>query len=103
MVVTYRKDPPPPGLLAVTCDVRDSESVDNCFTAAEELLGGPVGILISNAGAVADSLLLPMTEECFLEVVDANLAGAYRVARRATWGMLRARGDGWCSSPRWWR
>ena len=49
----------------------------------EEQLG-PVEVLVSNAGVNADQLLLSMKEDAWSSVIDANLAGAYRVARRAT-------------------
>jgi 3-oxoacyl-[acyl-carrier protein] reductase len=77
-------------LFAVRCDVTDAGSVDAAFRAVEGELG-PVEVLVSNAGAVRDGLLLTMSEEAFGDVVDVNLAGAYRVAKRAAKGMLRLR------------
>lgn len=74
----------------VVCDVTDSESVDAAFRLVEADLG-PVEVLVSNAGAVRDGLLLTMPEESFQAVLDTNLAGAYRVAKRAAKGMLRLR------------
>jgi 3-oxoacyl-[acyl-carrier protein] reductase len=81
----------PDELLAVQCDVTDGDSVDAAFTTAEEK-HGPVQVLISNAGITADGLLMRMSEEQFTKVLDANLTGAYRVAKRASRNMLRARG-----------
>jgi 3-oxoacyl-[acyl-carrier protein] reductase len=78
------------GLFTVTCDVTDTASVDTAFDAVEERLG-PVEILVSNAGINADQLLLQMKEEAWSSVLDANLTGAYRVARRALPKMIRAR------------
>ena len=46
---------------------------------------------MSNAGITKDGLLLRMSEDDFASVIDANLTAAYRVAKRATQGMLRAR------------
>jgi 3-oxoacyl-[acyl-carrier protein] reductase len=88
---THRNSGVPAGTLGVFCDVTDAGSVDAAFTAAEAA-HGPVEVLVSNAGITADSLLMRMTEEQFTGVIDANLTGAYRVAQRATAGMLRARG-----------
>jgi 3-oxoacyl-[acyl-carrier protein] reductase len=92
--VTYRSEPPPgseaQGVLAVGCDVRSTESVDAAFGEVEAALG-PVQVLVSNAGATRDGLLLRMGDDAFAEVVDTNLAGSYRVAKRAASGMLRAR------------
>jgi 3-oxoacyl-[acyl-carrier protein] reductase len=90
VAVTYNSSPPPDGFMAVRCDVRSGESVDAAFTAVEETLG-PVEIVVSNAGVTRDGLLLKMTEESFTEVLDANLTAAFRVAKRASKGMIRAR------------
>jgi 3-oxoacyl-[acyl-carrier protein] reductase len=90
VAVTYRTGEPPEGLFGVICDVTDSASVDAAFTAVEAA-HGPVQVLVSNAGITDDTLLLRMSEDSFNRVIDANLTGAYRVAKRATSGMLRAR------------
>lgn len=78
------------GFATVKCDVTDSRQVDDAFSAVEEL-HGPVEVLISNAGMTDDQLLLRMSEDSFSRVLDANLTGAYRVAKRASRSMLRAR------------
>jgi 3-oxoacyl-[acyl-carrier protein] reductase len=90
VAVTYNTSPPPDGLFGVQCDITDAASVDAAFTEIEAALG-PVEILIANAGITKDTLLLRMSEADFMSVVDTNLTGAYRVAKRATQGMLRAR------------
>ena len=90
VAVTYNSSPPPPGLFAVPCDVTSAESVDAAFKSVEAEFG-PVEILVSNAGITKDGLLLRMSETDFGSVIDANLTAAYRVAKRATQGMLRAR------------
>lgn len=90
VAVTYHSSPPPDGLLGVACDVTSAESVDAAFTAVEERFG-PVQVLVSNAGVTNDGLLLRMSETDFTSVIDANLTAAYRVTKRATQGMLRAR------------
>jgi 3-oxoacyl-[acyl-carrier protein] reductase len=78
------------GLLTVKCDVTSSDDVDNAFATAEQA-HGPVEVLVSNAGITDDQLLLRMSEESFASVLDTNLTAAYRVARRASRSMLRAR------------
>lgn len=90
VTVTQRTGEAPEGLASVFCDVTDGEAVDAAFKQVEAAQG-PVEILVSNAGITDDTLLLRMSEESFTRVVDANLTGAYRMAKRATSGMLRKR------------
>ena len=90
VAVTHRSSGPPEGLFGVQCDVTSTEQVDAAFAAVEERFG-PVQVLVSNAGMTDDTLLLRMGEDSFQQVLDANLTGAYRVAKRAAQGMLRAR------------
>ncbi len=90
VAVTYNSSPPPDGLFGVKCDVTSTEEVDAAFKAVEEKFG-PVEILVSNAGITKDTLLLRMSEADFSAVVDANLTASFRVVKRATQGMLRAR------------
>jgi len=90
VAVTYNSTPPPDDLFAIKCDVTDGDQVDAAFKAVEEKFG-PVEVLVSNAGITKDTLLLRMSEDDFSSVVDANLTAAFRVCKRATQGMLRAR------------
>ncbi|GAC1608976.1 MAG: beta-ketoacyl-ACP reductase [Mycobacteriales bacterium] len=90
VAVTHRGSGAPDGLLAVTCDVTDTEQVEACFTEVE-LTHGPVEILVSNAGITDDALLLRMDEKRFSQVIDTNLTAAFRVAKRAARSMVRAR------------
>ncbi len=90
VAVTHRSSAPPEGLFAVQCDVTDAESLDTAFKAIEDEQGA-VEVLVSNAGITDDTLLLRMNEESFTSVIDANLTGGYRVAKRAAGKMLRAR------------
>jgi 3-oxoacyl-[acyl-carrier protein] reductase len=90
VAITYNSSPPPEGFFAVKCDVTSSTDVDDAFKAVEQHFG-PVEILVSNAGMTKDMLLLRMSEDDFTEVIDANLTAAYRVAKRAAQGMLKAR------------
>jgi 3-oxoacyl-[acyl-carrier protein] reductase len=88
VTVTHRSGEVPDGLHGVVADVTDSAQVDAAFTAAEEAFG-PVEVVVANAGVTRDQLLMRMTDEEFTSVVDTNLAGSFRVARRASRGMLR--------------
>lgn len=89
VAVTYRSAAPD-GLLGVRCDVTSSEDVDRAFGEVEAAQG-PVEVLVSNAGITDDGLLLRMSEASFTSVVDANLTAAFRVAKRASRPMLKAR------------
>jgi 3-oxoacyl-[acyl-carrier protein] reductase len=96
VAATYRSAdaPPPPAdadperYLAVRCDVCDSDQVEAAFAQVEGHWG-PVEVLVANAGITKDSLMLRMSEASFLEVIDTNLTGAFRVAKRAMAKMLR--------------
>jgi len=90
VAVTARSGEGPEGTLTVRADVTDAAAVDAAFTEVENTLG-PVEIVVANAGVTKDTLLLRMTEEDFDSVVATNLGGAFRVVKRASKGMLRAR------------
>jgi 3-oxoacyl-(acyl-carrier-protein) reductase len=90
VAVTHRGSDVPEGLFGVRCDITDPEQVDAAFTAVEAELG-PVEVLVANAGINDDTLMLRMSEDQFGRVVDTNLAGSWRCAKRASSKMLRAR------------
>lgn len=90
VAVTARSGEGPEGSLTVQSDVTDSASVDAAFTQIEEKLG-PVEVVVANAGITRDTLLMRMSDEDFEAVVDTNLTGAFRVVKRASKGMLKAR------------
>ena len=90
VAITYNSSPPPAEFFGVKCDVTDTAQVDAAFATVEEHFG-TVEVLVSNAGITKDTLLLRMKEADFTEVIDANLTAAFRVVKRATPGMLKAR------------
>jgi len=90
VAITHRGSGAPEGLLGVQCDITDQAAVDAAFTAVEAELG-PVEVLVANAGITDDTLLLRMSEEQFTRVIDTNLTGAFRCAKRASSKMLRAK------------
>ncbi len=90
VAITYRSGEPPEGVLGVRCDVTDPEAVDAAF-AEVEAAHGPVEILVANAGITKDTLVLRMSEDDWSDVIDTNLTGSFRVAKRAAKGMLRLR------------
>ncbi|MGN6679464.1 MAG: 3-oxoacyl-ACP reductase FabG [Streptosporangiaceae bacterium] len=90
VTVTSRSGDAIDDLTVARCDVRDASSVDEAFKVAEEA-HGPVEVVVANAGITADQLLALMSEDAFTSVVDTNLTGAYRVAKRAVRPMMRLR------------
>jgi 3-oxoacyl-[acyl-carrier protein] reductase len=90
VAVTARSGEGPAGCLTVRADVTDGASLDAAFAEVEEKLG-PVEVVVANAGVTRDTLLLRMSDEDFTTVIDTNLAGAFRVVKRATKGMLKAK------------
>ena len=90
VAVTTRNGGAPDGALDVRCDVTDPESVEAAFKEIEEK-HGPVEVLVANAGITRDTLLLRMSEDDWSSVIETNLTGTFRVAKRAAKGMLRLR------------
>ncbi|SDL23575.1 3-oxoacyl-ACP reductase FabG [Microbacterium azadirachtae] len=90
VAVTARSGEGPEGTLTVRADVTDGAAVDAAFTEVEQKLG-PVEIVVANAGITKDTLLLRMSEDDFDSVVSTNLGGSFRVVKRASKGMLKAR------------
>src|SRR5256714_7964871 len=90
VAVTHRGTGAPDGLFGVQCDITDPAAVDAAFGTIEAELG-PVEVLVANAGITEDTLLLRMSEEQWAKVLETNLTGSWRVAKRATGKMLRAK------------
>ena len=90
VAITYRSGEPPEGFLAVRCDVTDADQVDRAFAEIEEQ-HGPVEVLVANAGITRDTLVLRMSDDDWDTVIETNLTGSFRVAKRAARGMLRLR------------
>ena len=90
VAVTARSGNGPSGSLTVKADVTDSASIDAAFTEIEAALG-PVEVVVANAGITRDMLLMRMEESDFTDVIDTNLTGAFRVVKRASKGMLKAK------------
>ena len=88
VVITYRSGSSPVGFKSVMMDVTSEESVEAAFASIEEQWGIPE-IIVANAGITKDTLVLRMSEEDFTSVIDTNLTGAFRVAKRASKGLLK--------------
>ncbi len=90
VAVTARSGEGPEGTLTVRADVTDGAALDAAFTEIEEKLG-PVEVVVANAGITRDTLLMRMSDEDFDDVVDTNLGGSFRVVKRASKGMIKAK------------
>jgi len=90
VAVTARSGSGPEGTLTVIADVTDAASIDAAFSEVEAKLG-PVEVVVANAGITRDMLLMRMSDEDFTQVIDTNLSGAFRVVKRASKGMMKAR------------
>jgi 3-oxoacyl-[acyl-carrier protein] reductase len=90
VAVTVRSGEGPTGSLSIKADVTDAASLDAAFAEVEEKLG-PVEVLVANAGITRDTLLMRMSDQEFEEVINTNLNGVFRVLRRATKGMIKAK------------
>jgi 3-oxoacyl-[acyl-carrier protein] reductase len=90
VAVTTRNGGAPEGALDVRCDITDAAQVEAAFATIEEA-HGPVEVLVANAGITADTLLLRMSDADWSSVIDTNLTGSFRLAKRASKGMLRLR------------
>jgi 3-oxoacyl-[acyl-carrier protein] reductase len=90
VAVTVRSGEGPAGTLAVVADVTDGAALDAAFAEVEAKLG-PVEVLVANAGITRDMLLMRMTDEDFEAVLDTNLNGTFKVLKRASKGMIKAK------------
>jgi 3-oxoacyl-(acyl-carrier-protein) reductase len=90
VAATYRSGDVPAGVLGVQCDITDPAQVDAAFGEVEKSLG-PVEVLVANAGITRDTLLMRMSDDDWSAVIETNLTGSFRVAKRATRAMMRGR------------
>jgi 3-oxoacyl-[acyl-carrier protein] reductase len=75
-----------------SCDVRDSEAVNNFVAEADQALSG-LHILVNNAGIARDRALWRMEDDEWRDVLDVNLTGAFNMIR-AVAPILRAQQHG---------
>jgi NAD(P)-dependent dehydrogenase (short-subunit alcohol dehydrogenase family) len=71
----------------VTLDVTDAASVARAFEAGAQALG-TINVVVNNAGIAITRPLLDHTEDDWLQVIDVNLNGAWRVAQAAARHMV---------------
>jgi 3-oxoacyl-[acyl-carrier protein] reductase len=90
VAVTTRNGGAPEGALDVRCDITDPDAVEAAFVTIEAA-HGPVEVLVANAGITQDTLLVRMSEDDWSSVIDTNLTGSFRLAKRAVAKMMRLR------------
>ena len=92
VVVGSRSEPAslPDGITWVSCDITDTDSVNAAFDTIEAD-HGTVEVLVANAGITNDSLMLRMTDDDFEQVLNANLTGSFRTAKRAIKPMMKTK------------
>jgi 3-oxoacyl-[acyl-carrier protein] reductase len=90
VAATSRSGEAPAGVLGVQCDITDPAQVEAAFSQIEEA-HGPVEVLVANAGITRDTLVLRMSDDDWQSVIDTNLTGSFRVAKRAIRPMIRQR------------
>src|SRR3954467_11366643 len=80
--------------VAIEADVSNEEQVQAMFARAGEELGGPVDVLVNNAGVEKPFLLIDMPLDEWNKVIAVNLTGAFLCAREAARGLVAAGGGG---------
>ena len=71
-------------------DVTDQESINSAIKKIQDEYGTLYG-LVNNAGITNDNLLMRMTEEQWLSVIETNLTSIYRVTKSIIKDMMKAR------------
>ena len=74
----------------IIMDVTDQESIDKAINHIKDEYGIIYG-LVNNAGITQDNLLMRMTDEQWLSVIDSNLTSLYRVTKTVIKDMIKAK------------
>ena len=88
VIVGHRSGTAPSGFESVVLDVSSTESVDSAIAEVESKFGF-IDVMVANAGVTKDGLVLRMSESDFVDVINTNLSGAFRVAKACSKGMLK--------------
>lgn len=78
------------GHVVLPCDLSDGGAVDALVPKVVEKLG-KIDILVNNAGITRDGLAMRMSDQDWFDVLEVNLASAFRLARAAARPMMKAR------------
>jgi len=76
---------------AVPANLSDRAAVAGLIDAAADAAGGPVSILVNNAGITRDGLLMRMKDADWDELIEINLTASMVLCRAAMRGMMKAR------------
>ena len=77
--------------VAVTADLSSRESAAGLIDVAAEAAGGPVSVLVNNAGVTRDGLLMRMKDDEWDSVIEVNLTASMTLCRAAMRSMMKAR------------
>lgn len=72
------------------CDLSQAEAVEALPKRAADAMG-QVDILVNNAGITRDQLMMRMSDDDWLQVIDVNLTSVFRLSRGVLRGMMKAR------------
>ena len=75
----------------VTANLADRDAVAGLIDAASTAAGGPIAILVNNAGITRDGLLMRMKDEDWDGVLEVNMTASMILCRAAMRSMMKAR------------
>jgi 3-oxoacyl-[acyl-carrier protein] reductase len=78
-------------VLPLQADVTKPEEAQRCVETIEKTWGGPVNILVNNAGIIRDDLFVRLEPEAWNAVIQTNLGGTYNFTRAVAYSMMKQR------------
>ena len=90
VAISYRDQKPTDDFYMVKADVTDSKSIDMAIDEIEKNLG-PLEVVVVNAGTNKDALAMRLEDSDMENIINTNLMGSLRVARRSVKSMIKNR------------
>jgi 3-oxoacyl-[acyl-carrier protein] reductase len=90
VAISYREQKPSDDFYMVKADVTDSKSIDSAIDEIEKNLG-PIDVVVINAGTNKDALAMRLEDSDMENIINTNLMGSLRVARRSVKSMIKNR------------
>ena len=90
VAISYREQKPNDDFYMVKADVTDSKSIDAAIDEIEKNLG-PLEVVVINAGTNKDALAMRLEDNDMENIINTNLMGSIRVARRSVKSMIKNR------------